>query len=123
MMNPPSLPRNVSFSRRTFLRAAGVAFALPMLEALLPRGAAAAAAAGSRKRMVLINTSLGLHGPLLFPTLPGKDYALTPYLEPLAELRNDFTICSGLSHPEVGGGHAADTCLLTAAPHPGSPGF
>src|SRR4051794_22169138 len=105
MTTSASLPPTVPLSRRTFLRAAGVALALPVLEAVLPRSARAAAAAASRKRMVLINTSLGLHAPLLFPALAGKDYALTPYLEPLAALRNDFTICSGLSHPEVAGGH------------------
>jgi hypothetical protein len=73
--------------------------------------------------MVCINTSLGLHGPFLFPEKAGRDYALTPYLEPLTALRNDFTICSGLAHPDVDGGHAAESSYLTAAPHPGSTGF
>ena len=30
---------------------------------------------------------------------------------------------SGVSHPDVDGGHPADNCFLTAAPHPGSGGF
>jgi hypothetical protein len=32
-------------------------------------------------------------------------------------------VFSGVSHPEVDGGHPADNCFLTAAPHPGSSGF
>ena len=49
----------------------------------------------------------------------GRDYALSPYLELLEEHRNDFTVFSGVSHPDVDGGHPADNCFLTAAPHPG----
>jgi BMFP domain-containing protein YqiC len=41
----------------------------------------------------------------------------------LKEHRNDFTVFSGVSHPDVDGGHPADNCFLTAAPHPGSAGF
>ena len=41
----------------------------------------------------------------------------------LAEHRNDFTVFSGVWHPDVDGGHPADNCFLTAAPHPGSGGF
>jgi hypothetical protein len=37
--------------------------------------------------------------------------------------RNDFTVISGVSHPDVDGGHPADICFLTAAPHPSSGGF
>jgi len=32
-------------------------------------------------------------------------------------------VFSGVSHPDVDGGHPADICFLTAAPHPGSGGF
>src|SRR4030095_10801406 len=46
-----------------------------------------------------------------------------PDLEMLQAHRNDFTVFSGVSHPDVDGGHPADNCFLTAAPHPGSGGF
>jgi hypothetical protein len=110
-------------TRRSFLRASGIAVALPLLEAMRPRLLAAASPAAQRRRMVCINTSLGIHTPFLYPEKAGRDYALTPYLEPLAALRQDFTVCSGLSHPDVDGGHAAESSYLTAAPHPGSTGF
>jgi hypothetical protein len=41
----------------------------------------------------------------------------------LGEHRDDFTVFSGVWHPDVDGGHPADNCFLTAAPHPGSGGF
>jgi hypothetical protein len=68
--------------------------------------------------MVCICTPLGLHAPNLFPTKAGRDYALTPYLEVLKDFRDDFTVVSGLSHPDVGSSHASLFSFLTAAPHP-----
>lgn len=108
-----------AINRRSFLRAAGVLLALPALESL----GTAAAAAGAPRRMVCVNTSLGLHGEYLFPTKTGRDYTLTPYLEVLKDFRNDFTIFSGVSHPEVDGGHSSEASFLTAAVHPGSSSF
>ncbi len=116
-----NITRPATFSRRTLLRGAGVTLALPLLEAMTPLRAQAAAQAP--RRMVCINTTLGLHTPNLFPSAAGKDYELTPYLEPLAEFRRDFTVFSGLSHPEVDGGHPAELCYLTAAPHPRADNF
>jgi hypothetical protein len=59
----------------------------------------------------------------LIPEEAGSDYPLTPYLKPLEDLRRDFTIISGTSHPEVDGGHAASKSWLTGAPHPGAANF
>ncbi len=115
-----STPHRIS--RRAFLRGAGVALALPMLEAMLPTRARAAAAQPPR-RMICINTTLGLHTPNLFPEKAGQDYALSPYLEAIRDFRNEFTIFSGLSHPEVDGGHSAEKTFLTAAPHPRADNF
>ncbi len=103
--------------RRTFLRGAGVALALPMLDAMLPwaRGNSPTL---PKRRMVCINTPLGLHPPHFFPQTPGRNYERTPYLEVLEALRDDFTIMSGLSHPEVGPSHDSNASFLTGAPHP-----
>jgi hypothetical protein len=68
--------------------------------------------------MVCICTPLGLHPPYFFPDKAGRDYALTPYLEVLKDFRNDFTVLSGLAHPEVGPSHDSIFSFLTAAPHP-----
>jgi hypothetical protein len=100
-------------TRRHFLRATGVSLALPWLDAL-----AQTSATPLPRRMVFICTPLGLHAPNFFPERAGRDYALTPYLEPLRELRNEFTVISGLAHPEVGSSHDSIFSFLTAAPHP-----
>lgn len=108
-------------ARRTFLRAAGVSLALPLLESngtLFARDDPE-----PPKRMVLICTALGLHAPALFPAVAGEDYESTEYLDLLAEHRNDFTLLSGLSHPDQGGEHATEMTFLSAARNPGQDGF
>ena len=77
----------MTLHRRQFLRAAGVSLALPCLDVL-------AADAQPRRRMVCICTPLGLHPPAFFPDKAGKDYPLSPYLEVLKDLRDDFTVMS-----------------------------
>ena len=104
--------------RRTFLRSAGVAMALPLLDECVPRRARAGEAGGVPRRMVCINTPLGVHPPYFFPKQTGKDYELSPYLEVLKDFRNDFTVISGLSHPDIGPSHDSNQSFLTSAPHP-----
>ena len=75
--------------------------------------------------MVLICSTLGLHPPSLFPKTPGRDYENTEYLSLLKEHRQDFTLFSGLSHPDQNGKQPHDTELtwLTSARNPGLAGF
>jgi len=118
-------------SRRHFLRGAGVVLALPCLEAMSPvfakstrTGAGAASVPGGKPRRFLgVCNNLGLLPEEFFPKGSGAGYTPSPYLETLRDHRGDFTVFSGVSHPEVDGGHPADNCFLTAAPHPGSGGF
>jgi hypothetical protein len=112
-----------SVSRRRFLAGTGVLLALPMLDAMTPAFAAAAPESAKPRRMLAICNNLGLVPDYFFPTGAGKDYKPSVYLELLKEHRNDFTVFSGVSHPDVDGGHPADNCFLTAAPHPSSGGF
>ena len=104
--------------RRTFLRAAGVAMALPLLDALAAERARGPQRLAVPRRMVCINTPLGVHPPYFFPKTAGRDYELSPYLEVLKDFRDDFTVISGLSHPDVGPSHDSNQSFLTAAPHP-----
>lgn len=104
-------------NRRQFLKAAGVSLALPWLEASRPALGRASVEAPPR-RMVCICTPLGLHPPYFFPEKAGADYVATPYLDVLRELRGDYTVISGLSHPDVGSSHDSLYSFLTAAPHP-----
>ena len=109
-------------NRRTFLRGAGVALSLPLLEAMLPRTAAAAEAAKPR-RMVCVQTNMGIMPQFFFPEKGGADYEASPYLERLAAHRGQLTVFSGVSHPGVTGGHAAERCFITGTPHPERGGF
>lgn len=114
-------------SRRRFLAGVGVAMSLPLLDAMHPTRARAATpslAPGAKpRRMLGICNNLGLRPDLFFPADAGRDYAASPYLELLKAHRNDFTVLSGVSHPNVDGGHPSDISFLTAAPHPASSSF
>lgn len=112
-------------SRRAFLRGAGVSLALPFLDAMWPQSLRAAAAAAAPKRLVAVCTSLGIYGPALFPKETGGTYSPTPYLDIIKEHQKDFTIFSGLSHPDQSGadGHSSEMTWLTSARNPGLGGF
>ena len=75
------------------------------------------------KRIISICTSFGLYGPSFFPAKPGREYEASEYLRVLDDLRDNFTVFSGISHPEIGGDHASEACFLTSAKHPTRPGF
>lgn len=120
-MPRPYFPAPRPLSRRTFLRGAGVAMALPLLDAMRP--AFAAGKADVPRRMIGIETNMGILPQFFFPEKAGKDYALSPYLERLAKYRDQFTVFSGTSHPGVTGAHAAEKCFLTGTPHPERGGF
>ncbi|MDB2327186.1 DUF1552 domain-containing protein [Verrucomicrobiales bacterium] len=114
-----------ALSRRHFLRGSGAALlGLPFLEAMVPTFAQAAPAQ-SPQRFVAMCATLGFHTPFLVPEKAGEDYALTPYLERIKSHRDDFTVFSGLSHPQQQGnnGHASELTWLTSAQRPGLAGF
>src|SRR5262249_54164337 len=109
----PDRGLTMKLNRRHFLRATGVSLALPWLE-----GLSSASPAMAPRRIVGVCPPLGLHPAFFFPEKAGKDYALTPYLEVLKDYRDDFTVISGLSHPDVGPSHDSLFSFLTSAPHP-----
>jgi hypothetical protein len=122
-MHPMNFPHiATSLPRRRFLRGLGVTLGLPLLECMTP-----AFGKGSLppppKRMLLISNNLGVLPQHFFPKDKGAAYTLSPYLKELAAFRNDFTVCSGLSHPAVTGGHSTENCFLTAARDPTRSGF
>src|SRR4051794_10600277 len=117
----PSLALRRAIPRRMFLRGAGVALGLPLLDAMRP-----AFAAGNEdvpRRMFAVCNNLGLLPGKFFPTQSGKSYEPSQYLKFLESSRDDFTVFSGVSHPDVDGSHASEVCFLTAAPHPANGGF
>ena len=111
-----------SLNRRAFLKGTGATVALPFLSAMTP---AFAKTATAPKRFVAMNAGLGFHAPNFIPTEAGANYKAPVYLEKLAAHRKDFTVFSGLSHPNSNGanGHTSELTWLTSAPRPGLAGF
>ena len=109
-------------NRRQLLRGAGVALSLPFLDAMQP-AFAASSVSGPPRRMICIQTNMGILPQFFFPEKAGRDYELTPYLKKMGISRDAFTVFSGTSLPGVTGGHAAEKCFLTGTPHPDRGGF
>ncbi len=122
-MKAPHVPcPSASVARRSFLKGVGVTLALPFLECMTPVFSRAAQVETPR-RMLLISNNLGILPKPFFPGQTGRGYDLSPYLQELAEYRQNFTVFSGLSHPGVVGGHSTENCFLTAARGPTKSGF
>ncbi len=119
----------MTLSRRSMLRTAGAAIALPLLEAMLPRsGAAPSTFEPWRKSDVIAPRLLccyipnGVNIAQWVPKDKGATYALSPTLEPLKAHKADFTVLSGLGHPASEGGHSGADTWLTAAKLKSKPG-
>ena len=110
-------------NRRTFLRASGVAMALPLLESMSP--AFARAAATPPRRMVNVCNTLGLYSESWFPKAAGTGYEATEYLSLIDQHRSQYTLFSGYAHEEQSGRqpHNSEITWLTAARRPGLDGF
>ena len=74
------------------------------------------------RRMLGICNNLGFLPENFFPSTVGRNYEHSLYTKLLDPHTNDFTVFSGIAHPNVDGGHPADVCFLIA-PHPGSGSF
>lgn len=108
-------------SRRTLLRGAGAAVALPLLDAMIPAGTALAqTAAAPTSRMGFFYFPHGAIMDRWTPVATGGDFALTPILEPLAPWRDRMTVVSNLRNRAADGAgvHAINpgTWLSCASP-------
>jgi hypothetical protein len=109
-----------SIARRTLLRGAGAALALPLLDAMTP-----ALSADTKRpiRMTFIEVPNGIMMDKWAPATEGTNFALTRVLEPLADFRDRMLVLSGLDQKqsaalafEIAGDHPrACTAWLTGA--------
>jgi hypothetical protein len=90
-------------SRRTVLRGAGAAIALPLLEAMTPWRALAAERAKPPIRLAWVYVPNGIQMKHWTPAKEGSDYELPDLLTPLKDFREDFSVLSGLA--ALQGGH------------------
>jgi len=106
-------------SRRTFFRTAGVCLALPFLESMSRPVRAEGKKVSPPRRMVAIGTPFGFDPASFVPITTGRNYKLPAHLEHLKDLRDDFSVITGLNHPHTSGGmHLAEAVMLTGAPYP-----
>jgi hypothetical protein len=79
--------------RRAFLRGAGAALALPLLDSMVPAFAAPAAPA---LRLGFVYCPNGMIVDQWRPGAEGPSYLATPILQPLASFRENFVVLGGL---------------------------
>jgi hypothetical protein len=105
-------------SRRTLLRGAGTAIALPFLDAMWP---ALAGAPKPVRRLAVVYVPNGIIMNQWTPTELGADFKFTRILKPLEPFKDNITVISGLANHAAdkaqGGGHAkASGSFLSGAP-------
>lgn len=116
--------RNVN--RRTFLRGAGALMSLPLLEkmAIATAMGSTAEAAASPVRLGWIFFPNGTIPEQWQPTTKGGDWEITPSLQPLADLKSDFSIHTGLAQHNArslgdgAGDHARSAASFLTGAHP-----
>jgi hypothetical protein len=116
------MKRGFQLSRRAFLGGAGALVALPMLEAMFPSTALANPLLTSPKRVLFYYVPNGIHMQTWTPAAAGVGNAwqLSETLAPLAAIKEDLNVLTGLANrpgtPDGPGDHAAGTgSFLTCA--------
>jgi hypothetical protein len=107
-----------SLPRRTFLRGASAALALPLLDAMVPAlTAAARTAAAPHRRIGFVYIPHGVIMDQWTPAAAGSGFGLTPILQPLEPFRDSLVVVSNLTRAEVSSNHAVSSaCWLTGVP-------
>lgn len=109
--------------RRTFLRGAGATVALPLLDAMVP-----ALGAGSDRltRYSFIHVPHGASPGYWMPSGDGKQWELSPILQPLADFKDYLTVVSDTDHAMAGslspeesaGDHSRTAAVFLSGAHP-----
>jgi hypothetical protein len=113
----------MALPRRTFLRGVGATLALPFLDAMVPALSAATKAASPRRLGFIYGSPNGIIQKAFVPTSVGTNFELSPILSPLAPVRNQLLVLSGLSHRQAdsfgdgNGDHARGTAVWLSGVH------
>jgi hypothetical protein len=116
----------MKISRRTLLRGAGVSLGLPWLEAMMPSTARAQSQAVKNPvRMAVLYMPNGVNTAHWYPKGVGRDFQLSPTLEPLAGLNDQILVLSNLWNAGAKGGdghYCKESAILTCATIKKTPG-
>src|SRR5262245_46266012 len=109
-MSVKDIQRHAAFSRRTFFRTAGACIALPAFESLFALPAMASGGKTAPTRMAYVYVPNGTIPSAWWPATEGADFALSPTLAPLANVRKHVQVISGLTDlsAEAGADGAGD---------------
>src|SRR5262245_16152836 len=104
-----------SLPRRAFLRGAGAALALPLLDAMSPAlTAMAQTAASARRRLGFVYVPNGVIVDQFVPAKEGADFEISPILKPLEAFQNQLVVVSNMVRAEANSNHAVSSgCWLT----------
>ena len=113
-----------AISRRTMLRGAGAALALPLLDGMVPAlSALGATAAAPARRFGAVYVPNGIVMQNWRPATEGAGFELSPIMQPLAPFKDQLLVLSGLNStppPGVRGGtHSRAATKFLTAVHPG----
>lgn len=103
----------MSLPRRTFLKSAGVAVALPFLESMVPALTPIAKAAAGTRRTGFVYWSNGTIPEMWTPRTLGADFEYTKILKPLEGFRRSTVVISGLGNKVEGTHPTASSGWLT----------
>ena len=107
-----------SMARRTFLRGAGAAIALPLLDAMLPAGTALAnTAAKPQTRYAFLHLPHGAIMGQFTPKTVGKDFEISPILKPFEPYKSYMTVISNLDHRMATSQSPEEARAITTARH------
>lgn len=112
--------------RRTFLRGAGVAVGLPLLESMVPaQTPVAKSAAASKSRLSCIYVPHGATMDKWTPTAEGKGFEFTEILKPLEKYRDRINVITNTAHAaaagvnsDAGADHTRSAAVFLSGAHP-----
>lgn len=102
---------NWQIDRRTFLRGAGAAVSLPLLDIM--QSPAAAASSQAPKRLVCIFQPNGVYPKAWDVVGTGRNYKFSPILEPLKHLKDEILLISNLDNAPRGNHVRMTSSFLT----------
>lgn len=101
-----------AMSRRTVLRGLGASVALPLLDGMVPAYVALRATAAPAQRLGIVYVPMGAVMENWTPATEGAGFELSPILQPLAPVRDQLLVLTGLDNQpavalpgEPAGGH------------------
>jgi hypothetical protein len=114
------MPDKGRIPRRTFLRGIGATLALPYLEIMMPAGRSAAAGTSSTAappvRLMSIVQPNGVYPAAWDVSGTGRDFALSPILAPLKDLKDDVVVVSNLDNVGATGHVQMTSAFLSGVP-------